>query len=142
MRDGIAHARSLSLGAADATIRLGTAARRWYDAADAARSLWDDMAGRSIFQRFLEPHRSVLETSCPLLDAVASSHDAALRQISDAADAAAAAVAQAASAMAAARLARAQAATARAEAGAARSQAGQARSMAGSVMQQIAALGV
>ena len=108
MQDGIAHARSLSLVAADATARFGSAVRRWLDGADAARFLWDDTAGRTIFQQFLEPHRSVLDAAGLSIGAAAESCAVAMDHVSSAADAAASAGADAPAALVAAQRARQQ----------------------------------
>ncbi|MCW5623981.1 MAG: hypothetical protein KIT73_04585 [Burkholderiales bacterium] len=141
MHDGIAHVRTLVTTADEAAVRLGAAARRWDDDADAARAMWDAAAGRTVFQRFLEPERAALASAVPALSTAVEGQRLALERAAVAAEAAMAATADAELAMVSANRARQQASAARGEIAVARGEAGRARSLTQSVTSRLGALG-
>jgi hypothetical protein len=139
--DGLAHARSQSEHFQEAVIRLGSAFRRWTESADGARSAWDDGAGRTVFQRFLDPHRQLIESTTPVIARALESQEGALGRAGEAGEHAIRASDAAARAHAEAGSARRQADNARAEASTAQAELTRARTLAGSVSQRVASLG-
>lgn len=141
MDDGIAHLRSIASVFQDALARFGSGARRWGEAADAGRAMWDDGAGREVFQRFLDPHRALLATGQSEVAGALEGQQAALTSASSAAAEAQRAAAEVAQAESAVARARSQVATMRGEINAGRGEVARTRSMVQAVTNRVTGLG-
>lgn len=141
MQDAITYVRSIVGQADEATMRFGSAARRWQEESDAARRIWDDAAGRAVFQSLLDPYRVELDVAAPALAAVAQGQRDVVERVAAAHAATAAAHEAIRDAQAAAERARRQSGVARAQAGSARGEAAGARRLAGDVAMQLNSLG-
>lgn len=140
MDDGLAHARSQTEQLQEALVRLGSAVRRWAESADGTRAAWDDGAGRAVFQRFLDPHRQLLEAELPVVSRTLEGHEAALDRLARAGEQALRAGEEAVKANAEADSARCQAAQSRAESASAQSERAHAQALTRGVREQLAGL--
>ena len=141
MTDAITHARRLIDDAAEASMRYSAAYRRWTEDAGAVRLIWNDAAGRSMFERFLDPHHTLLDGAAPLFSMAIEGQREALGHAVSAIEEALIADNAAASAIREAADARHQAGTARGEVDMARAETRLAQSEAQIVVGKLNELG-
>lgn len=137
MQDSVTYLRSMIVRNDEAANRFDGAARRWQEESDTARRIWDDAAGRALFEHLLDPYRMELETAVPAISAATQGQRDIVDRVSAAHLASVTAYGAIRDARSAAERAQRLCDGARAQAASAYSEAAAARRLAGDVAMQL-----